>query len=77
MVFVRPRTKDVDDLVRRLMQHPFQMADTRVTQSLSKYKGIRCLNQFEKNIMIKDGMVGLRPNVKVVRKKNGYEFKIF
>jgi len=77
MVFIRPRTQEVSDLLRKLTQHPFQTTDKTVTQTLSKYKGIRCVNQFEKNIRIKDGMVGLQPNVKIIPKKNGFEIKLF
>jgi len=62
----------------KLMQHPFQTVEPKISQSLSRHKTIRFLNQHKPpKVVIRKGTVGLQPNVKIKKTKKGYRFEIF
>lgn len=65
--------------MNRLMKYPMQTVDPKIAQSLSRHKTIRYLNRNRKDpkVIIKKGVVGLKPNVKLRKTKKGYRFDIF
>jgi hypothetical protein len=75
-----PKDKKIDNLLSRLMQHPYQRTDPKVTQALSRYKKIRYLNEIggrnNPYIDIRNGGVGLRDNVTIIKTNCGFRFKI-
>ena len=72
-----PKNKDIEHLFDNLMKYPMQTVDSKTAQSLSRYRTIRMLNRKEPKILIRKGVVGLKPNVKLKKKGNGFVFDIF
>ena len=74
----KPKNKDIEQLMERLIQYPIQTVRPEIAQSLSRYKKIRYINQHDPNIIIRKGIIGLQPNVKIKKKKDGFfSFDIF
>ena len=70
------KNRDIDDLMDKLTKYPVVKVTPNIAQTLSRHKKIRYLSR-GKNIYIKQGVISLPPNVKIMRKGNGYSFDIF
>lgn len=84
-VDIIPKDKKIENLLQRLMHHPYQSTSPVISQALSRYKGIRYLNELAPRdnngrklhyVGIKKGCVGLRDNVRIVKYKRGYRIEI-
>jgi len=72
-----PKNKSIERLFDNLMKYPMQTVEPKTAQSLSRYKTIRMLNRKDQKVVIRKGVVGLKPNVKLRKKGNGFVFDIF
>lgn len=76
-LYFKPKNKEIEQLMERLCQYPFQYADPKIAQALSRHKKIRYINKPKRRIVIQKGTVGLKPNVRVIKLDNGFKFEIF
>lgn len=73
-----PKDKDIKQMMERLIHYPVIKVDPRLSQTFSKHKKIRYLNQGkEKKFYISHGIVGLSPKIKIKKNGNGFDIDIF
>ena len=77
MVYCSFKDDEIDHIFEELMKYPVRKVNPRKAQAISRHKKIRYINQKEKYIYIKDGVISLNPKIKVIRMGNGFDFKIF
>jgi hypothetical protein len=76
-LIIKPKNKEIEKLLERLTKYPFQTVDSHTAQTLSRYKKIRSINRPEPHVIIRQGTVGLKPNVKLKKTKHGFKVEIF
>jgi len=78
-MFFLPPNPEVWHTFNRLTQYPFIEVNPKLAQTISRHKKIRFLNQIDnkKKVIIRQGIIGIPPQVKIKKNGNGFDFFFF
>jgi len=72
-MFFMPKNLEVYHTFDRLTQYPFVEVDPKLAQVISRHKKIRFLSN-NKNILIRKGVIGIPPKVRITKNGKGFNF---